>query len=88
MSKVMMTITGSGGAPSLEEIKQQYNLGEDEIDPSFGVVEVDPEERLYTIMVEQDAAAKVQGSNDWATAGPYANPRIATFGPSEDSGDW
>jgi len=83
MSKVMMTIGTAGRSPSVEDIKQQFNLDDDEIDPDFGVVEIDPDANLYTVLVEEQAAAKVQPTREWTTAGPYANPRIAPFGPPE-----
>lgn len=82
MAKVMMTLRSPGAAPSVEEVKRRYGLQDDEIDPQFGVVETDPADHLYTILVEDSAASKVSGQG-WETAGPYSNPRIEPFGPPE-----
>jgi hypothetical protein len=85
MGKVMMTIATPGPSPSMEDIKQQFNLDDDEIDADFGVVEIDPDAHLYTVLVEEQASTKIQPTPEWKTTGPYANPRIAPFGPPEAS---
>jgi hypothetical protein len=81
MAKLMMTIQCSGAVPTLEEVRRQFALAEDEIDAAFGVVEIDPSAHLYTILVEESATSKIQPTGGWDVAGPYSNPRIAPFGP-------
>ena len=84
MAKVMMTIQSRDQALDLQAVKQRYGLSDDEIDPDFGVVLIDPSDGTYTVLVEAAAAEKLSGDAEWAVRGPYANPRIEPFGPPED----
>ena len=79
MAKVMMNIQ-SDQPPTLGELKERLGLREEEIDRNFGVVLIDPDDHLYTIRVEHDAAAKVL-NNVAHTTGPYQDPKIEPFGP-------
>ena len=81
MNTVMLTICTNGEHPTLELVRARYGLTEEEIDASFGVVEIDPKESLFTILVTESAASKVQSGSEWDVEGPYSNPRIAHFGP-------
>ncbi len=83
MPKVMVTIQAPEAAPTIDEICARYGLSEDEIDLGFGVVEIDPQDHLYTVLVEESAAGKIVPSDDWNVEGPFSNPRIAPFGPPE-----
>lgn len=88
MTKIMMTIQSKVGQPSLAEVKDRYGLTDKEIDPQFGVVEIDPTDGSYTILIEESAANKITESEEWKVQGPYSNPKIAPFGPPEpDEGD-
>ncbi len=79
MAKVMMNIHAAGEAPTLQSVKQRFGLADHEIDPSFGVVGVDPDAGLYTVLVDERAAGKLGSDAQWKTEGPYANPPIAPF---------
>lgn len=79
MAKVMVTIQADDGPPNLDAVVRQYQLSADEIDHDFGVVEIDPAERLYVILVEADVASRIHPAGGWDTEGPYSNPRIAPF---------
>jgi hypothetical protein len=83
MAKVMMTIQWLQGQPSLEEIQKQFSLSDDEVDREFGLIEVDPDEHIFTFLVEAASAAKVQPGPGWNVSGPYSNPRIEPFGPPQ-----
>lgn len=83
MAKVMMTIHAPAGAPTLPEIIQQYGLQAGEIDEEFGVVEIDPDAHSYTILVEPEAAQKIQPNTQWDTKGPFSNPKIEPFWPPQ-----
>jgi len=85
MPKVMVTIQAPDNPPTIADLRRQYKLNEDEIDTSFGVVEVDPTEHVYTVLVEEGAAAKIQPNEMWTVRGPYSNPRIQPFGPPESA---
>ena len=82
MSKVMVTITCPDHPPTLKEVRQKYGLRESDVDSNFGVIEIDPREHLFTILVEPAAASKITGQpGEWEAEGPFINPPIAPFGP-------
>ncbi len=81
MSKQLVTFK-CDDAPSLETVKERFALHDDDIDPSFGVVEVDPDAHLYTALVEPAAASKMQQTEP--ETGVYANPEISTFDMSDE----
>jgi hypothetical protein len=78
---VMLTIRSPHTAPTIEQLKAKYGLTSEEIDASFGVVHLDPNDTLYTILVDGAAAGKVRPDQEWGVEGPYANPKIEPFGP-------
>jgi hypothetical protein len=83
MAKLMITLKFAGAAPTIDELQARYGLADDEIDKSFGIVEVDPEDALYTILVEETAISKIKPNQEINVKGPYSNPRISPFGPPE-----
>lgn len=83
MTKVLMTIRFHGKSPTLGQVQERYSLSDEEVDHDFGLVEIDPDEHLYTLMVEESAARKIRDDGEWEVKGPYANVRIAPFGPPE-----
>lgn len=85
MSKLMITLKIEGATPTIDEIQAKYDLADEEIDKSFGLVEIDPEDSLYTILVVETAVAKIKPDQSLEVKGPYSNPRIAPFGPPESS---
>ena len=87
MTMVMMTLRCEGEAPTLETLRERFSLAETEIDESFGVVEVDPKEHIYTFLVTQEVAEKIDPGADWVVEGPYSNPRIEPFGPPRPTGE-
>jgi hypothetical protein len=81
MSKVMVTLKLDPEHASLDEVRRLLDLGEGEIDTGFGVVNISPREHLYTILVDEATAARVQHAD--LVEGVYGNPRIEPFGPPE-----
>ena len=81
MPKVMVTLKLDPEQASLAEIRKLLGLGKGEIDRNFGVVNISPSEHLYTILVDEVTAARVQGAEQ--VEGVYGNPRIEPFGPPE-----
>lgn len=79
MSKVMISLVCPGEVPTLAEIKRRYHLNDGDVDAGFGVIPVDPASSTFTILVEENVAAKVSGDSRWKTSEPFSNPRIATF---------
>jgi hypothetical protein len=75
----MLTLTLEPGEATLEAAARKLGLEERELDPDFGVVEIDPAAHRYTVLVDEGAAE--QASRVPGVDGPYANPRIEPFGP-------
>jgi hypothetical protein len=74
MALVMVSLRLDPERASLEDVRRLLGLREDEVDPRFGVVNIDPNEHLYTILVEQEAAERVR--NAAPVRGVFSNPRI------------
>lgn len=83
MAKVMMTIRAPHVAPTVPELIAQYGLQPGEIDEDFGVIEIDPEDHAYTILIEPTAASKIQPNENWEVSGPFSNPKIEPFWPPQ-----
>jgi len=88
MAKVLYTVRWPNGAPTIEQICGKYGFSPGELDGQFGVVEIDPQDHLYSILVDDAAVARVEPG--WASrgdedglAGPFSNPVIEPFGPPE-----
>lgn len=91
MAFKLMEIRWPGTAPTVEEIKAEFGLRDAELDLSYGVVEVDPRNGTYAILVDENAAEKVDpsggsgslghGRREIGMHGPYSNARIEPTGP-------
>lgn len=75
----MVTLHLEPGEATLPRVIAKYGLGPHEVDPEFGVIELDAAQRLYAILVNEAVAAKLEGRED--VQGAFSNPRIETFGP-------
>jgi hypothetical protein len=74
MANVMITLQLEPEQASLEEVRRLLGLAEDEVDQRFGVVNINPSEHLYTILVDQEAAERVKDAGP--VRGVFSNPRI------------
>jgi hypothetical protein len=81
MAKVMVTLRLDPEQASLPEVRRLLGLAPEEVDPSFGVVNISPAEHLYTILVDEAAAARVGDADQ--VEGVFSNPRIEPYGPPE-----
>lgn len=75
MSKLLFTIRWVENNPSVEQVAERLKIRAEDIDSDFGVVPIDPERFLYSILVEEKG---IGGTND-EILGPFANPRIGPF---------
>ena len=78
MNKVMVTLRLPTSL-SVAQIQEKFALSDEEIDKNFGVVEIDPREHLYTVLVDPSAASRLGEGSGLDYSGPYSNPKIATF---------
>ena len=81
MPRVMVTLRLDPEQASLPEVRRLLGLAADEVDPAFGVVNISPAEHLYTILVDEAAAARIANADP--VEGVFSNPRIEPFGPPE-----
>lgn len=85
----MISIRWREGKPTVEAVCAKLGLKPDELDPRFGIVEIDPKDHLYTILVEHAAAKRIESKPDEEVEGPFSNPPIGPMGapetPDEDS---
>jgi hypothetical protein len=79
VAKVLFTVKLAPDEATLPVVQKRLGLADGDLDEEFGVVSIDPQRSLYTILVDEGAAAKLEGQE--AVQGPYANPPIETFGP-------
>ena len=82
MARVMVTLRLDPDQATLPEVRQLLGLAAEEVDPNFGVVNISPAEHLYTILVDEPAAARLEGAPQ--VEGVFGNPRIEPFGPPEE----
>lgn len=78
----LFNVTWEEGEPTIEQIQQQYGFKKGEIDTKYGVIEIDPRDKLYTIKVNPQAAERVyrnSGRKFSAQEGSFSNPRIEPF---------
>jgi hypothetical protein len=72
----MLQFHHAGAAPSLAEAGALFGLAPDELDAAFGVVATDAAAGLFTVLVADAAAPRVQA----ALAGRPAHPGEGLFG--------
>lgn len=84
MSTAMLQFRHRGEAPTLAEVCAAFDLAEHEIDRDFGIVATDPEDGLYTVLVDAAAAPRVEAALATRERDPaegfFANPPIDPFG--------
>lgn len=79
-NKVMMTFTFPNGTPTLSDVIRFYNLRREDLDERYGVIEIDPEDHLFSVMVDSSVANRLQPGSDANWQGPFSNPKIEPFG--------
>ena len=86
MPNMLFNIRWEEGEPTVEKVCERYGLTAGDLDARFGVVEIDPDDHLYSILVKEEAAerlgAKVPETPD--LEGPFEDARIAPFGPPDE----
>ena len=84
MEKVLYSFNWQGEeAPSAEDLERKFNLKKSNLDLEFGIVLIDPEKSLYSILVDRDVAIKLSGY-EGDLRGPYSNPRIEPMNLQEE----
>lgn len=81
--KVMITIMMDPKDASLADAMRELDLAPEDVDSDFGLVNINPHEHLYTLLVDEHAASKVQSRD--SVVGTHSNPVIGTMGPPESN---
>lgn len=76
---VLMTVECVGSSPRLEDAALALGVPVSALDPGFGIVQIDPSKNLCAVQVIASAIPKTRDAGSFK--GPFANPRIDTFGP-------
>ncbi len=76
MSKMLYSINWTGKKPTLAQVAKKLGIEKKDIDEDFGVVEIDPQDNLYSILVEETAVVL---KDTKGIEGPFSNPRIEPF---------
>ncbi len=95
MAFILRQFQHAGAPPSLDQVRRRFGLREGELDPTFGVVLIDPRDSTYAIMVEASANDEVgsrpsRGDEDAGVLTEYENPEILPFdlqAPTEDDAE-
>jgi hypothetical protein len=81
MTKLLFTLTRKRSEASLDSVKRDLDLDDEEIDSQYGLVAIEPEKDRYAILVEASASSRLAALP--GVEGPFANPRIEPFGPPQ-----
>ena len=88
MQSVMFQFKHQGLAPSLGDVCRLFNIKSDEIDAEFGVIATDPNNGIYTVLIDAKASERVESVLATRPKDPaegiFSNPRIEPFGPPEE----
>lgn len=79
MKNTVMVTLKSKDEPTLQEIKDAFNLKAGEIDENFGVIRLtlpSDEEQSFCILVEEEAAKRMEEKKDPRLGGVFSNPSI------------
>ena len=79
MATRMLTLRLDPTEATLARVRAKFGLAPHEVDSKFGVVDLAPGQKRYAILVDEAAAARLEGSE--GIEGPFSNPKIETFGP-------
>ena len=79
MATRLVTLHLDPASANMKSVRAKFGLSAADADEHFGVVCVSPSQNLYTILAEERAAARIEGSS--GVTGVYSNPKIEPFGP-------
>ncbi|MDB5948124.1 MAG: hypothetical protein JWQ33_3150 [Ramlibacter sp.] len=78
MGTRMVTLHLDPARADLASVRARHSLEPREVDANFGVVSVSPERNLYAILVDEEAADRIEGSE--GIVGTFSNPTVEAFG--------
>jgi hypothetical protein len=82
MATRMVTVKLDPGEATPAKVAEKLHLSVAQLDPSFGVVELDRDAQLYAVLVDEQIATDLEQQE--GVVGSYANPKIEPFGPPKE----
>lgn len=83
MAKTLFTVELKPKEANLKGVRALLGIAPEQIDEEFGVVSIDPDRSLYTVLIDEGVVPGLGAQlNERAVVkGPFSNPRIEGFGP-------
>jgi hypothetical protein len=82
---VLITVTLDAMSPSLADAATRTGLDPADLDAGYGVVPIDPEQKLFSVSVREDRVGAIIKSAIFS--GPFSNPPIAPFSAPGNSSE-
>ena len=83
MKKILYSFTWEEGEPQFSDLKSKLGIAEQAIDTDFGIVEIDPMDNLFCILV--DVSALPEKIKERVLKGQaFSNPKISPFDLQEE----
>lgn len=60
MPKRMAAFQWAGKRPTLGDVKKRFDLSDDDLDAAFGVVQIDPQDNTYAVVIEDALAQRLE----------------------------
>lgn len=80
---VMFQLLYPSTPPSLSEVSEAWGIPADALDGDFGVIVVDPEQRLAVVLVDEravpDLQARLAARPEDPRVGVFSNPPVEPF---------
>lgn len=84
MEKILYSFTWTEGEPHYSDLQSKLGIAEKAIDKTFGIVEIDPMDNLYCILVDVNALPEKIKERVLKGGQAFSNPKISPFGLQEE----
>lgn len=85
MADMMLQFQYGGGKPTIENVRELFDLAAEDVDQDYGVTTTDPRAGLYVVLIKPGAEEKVRAKLAQRAKHPaeeiFGNPRVEPTGP-------